>query len=91
MHQISQAFPQYLNVLQMNGAPAHMTQDIEIPNNIVLLFQLAHSPELNPIERLWLDLKMDLRGNNFPSLDELRLAISEILDDMTPEWIASIT
>jgi transposase len=89
--QISQEFPQYLNVIQMDGAPAHIAQDIEIPDNIVLIFQPAHSPELNPIERLWLDLKLDLRGENFPNLDELRLAISEILEYMTPEWIASLT
>jgi len=85
LHQISQAFPQYLNVIQVDGAPAHMAHDIEIPDNIVLLFQPAHSPELNPIERLWLDLKMDLRGENFPNLDQLRLAMHKILDDMTPE------
>ena len=91
LQRICEAFPQYLNVIQMDGAPAHMAQDIEIPDNIVLLVQPAHSPELNPIERLWLDLKVDLRGVNFSNLDELRLAISQILEYMTPEWIASLT
>jgi hypothetical protein len=55
------------------------------------LFQPAHSPELNPIERFWLDLKIDLRGVNFSNLDELRLTIRQILEYMTPEWIASLT
>lgn len=91
LHRISETFPQYLNVIQMDGAPAHIAQDIEIPDNIVLLFQPPHSPELNPIERLWLDLKIDLRGMNFSNLDQLRLVVSEILESMTPEWIASLT
>ena len=91
LQRISQSFPQYLNVIQLDGAPAHIAQAIEIPDNIVLLFQPAHSPELNPIERLWLDLKIDLRGENFANLDELRLAIGQILESMTPEWIASLT
>jgi transposase len=55
---VADQFPQWLNVIQVDGAPAHIAQTIHIPDNIVLLFQPAHSPELNPIERLWLDLKI---------------------------------
>jgi putative transposase len=62
-----------------------------IPDNVVLLYQPPHSPELNPIERLWEDLKLDLKGDNFANLDELRVAIKEILTYMTPEWLASLT
>ena len=91
LQRFAQAFPQSLNVIQLDGAPAHIARDLEIPDNIVLLFQPAHSPELNPIERLWLDLKIDLRGMNFSNLDELRSTISQILESMTPEWIASLT
>jgi hypothetical protein len=36
-------------------------------------------------------LKIDLRGANFANLDQLRLAVREILSYMTPEWIASLT
>jgi transposase len=34
---------------------AAAVKPIAIPDNIVLLFQPAHCPELNPTERLWLD------------------------------------
>jgi hypothetical protein len=88
---VAEQFPQFLNVIQVEGAPVHIAQTIHIPDNIVLIFQPAHSPELNPIERLWLDLKIDLRGANFANLDQLRLAIREILSYMTPEWIASLS
>lgn len=91
LQQVADQFPQFLNVIQVDGAPAHIAQAIHIPDNIVLLFQPPHSPELNPIERLWLDLKIDLRGENFANLDQLRLAVREILSYMSPEWIASIT
>lgn len=88
---VAAQFSQCLNVIQLDGAPAHIAQAIDIPDNIVLLFQPAHSPKLNPIERLWLDLKIDLRGANFANLDQLRQAVREILSYMTPEWIASLT
>ena len=87
----SKPFPQSLNVIQLDGAPAHIARDLEIPDNIVLLFQPAHSPELNPIEQLWLDFQIDLRGMNFSNLDGLQITIRQILESMTPEWIASLT
>jgi transposase len=62
-----------------------------IPDNVVLLYQPPHSPELKPIERVWEDLKIDLKGDNFANLDELRLAIKQILEYMTPDWLASLT
>jgi transposase len=36
-------------------------------NNVVLLYQPPHCPELNPIERVWEDLKRGLKGDNFAS------------------------
>ena len=40
-------------ILQMDKAPAHITQDIDWPENIIPIYQPSYSPELNPIERLW--------------------------------------
>ena len=80
-----------LNVIQLDQAPAHSSQTLTIPENLVLLFQPPHSPELNPIERVWQDLKVDLKGEVFATLDELRAAIREVLGYMSPDWIASLT
>jgi hypothetical protein len=91
LHQFSRQYPTSLNVIQVDGAPAHIDQNIDIPDNIILLFQPPHSPELNPTERVWEDLKVDLKGESFANLDELRAALREVLSYMTPEWIASLT
>jgi hypothetical protein len=88
---LSEAYPDVLNLIQCDQAPAHTSDQLEIPNNVVLLYQPPHSPELNPIERLWQDLKLDFKGENFANLDELRLAIREVLSYMSSEWIASLT
>lgn len=87
---VSEAFPTHLNILQVDNAPAH-TADLEIPDNIVLLFQPPHSPELNPIERVWQDIKADLKGEVFETLDSLREAVREVLGYLTPDWIASLS
>ncbi|GAA6615930.1 hypothetical protein NUACC26_017280 [Scytonema sp. NUACC26] len=40
-------------ILQIDQAPAHVNSAIFCPGNVIPLLQLPHSPELNPIERLW--------------------------------------
>ncbi|MBE9031223.1 IS630 family transposase [filamentous cyanobacterium LEGE 11480] len=91
LQQFAQTFPDRLNVIQLDQAAAHRAHRIQIPDNIILLLQPPHSPELNPIERLWQDLKADLRGLNFLDLDQLRQASTEILQAMMPDWIQSLT
>jgi transposase len=54
------------------------------------MFQPAHSPETNPIERVWQHLKRGLRWQLPKTLDELRLLIRQRLQDMTQAVIASI-
>jgi hypothetical protein len=88
---LSEAYPDVLNLVQCDQAPAHSGYDLVIPDNVVLLYQPPHSPELNPIERVWEDVKIDLKGDNFANLDELRLAIKQVLEYMTPDWLASLT
>ena len=91
LHLIAQTFPQSLNVIQLDNSSAHTAHHLVIPDNIVLLFQPAHSPELNPIERVWQDIKVDLKGDVFETLDDLRTAVREVLGYLTPEWLASLS
>jgi Rhodopirellula transposase DDE domain len=53
------------------------------------LQSMGHS--VSQFERVWEDLKIDFKGENYANLDELRAAIRETLVYMTPEWIASLT
>lgn len=88
---VSDAYPDVLNIIQLDQAPAHCSQTLEIPENIVLILQPPHSPELNPIERVWQDLKRDFKGKIFRTLDELRAELRETLETISPEWLASLT
>jgi len=88
---VSQQYPDVINVIQMDQAPAHCSTTLEIPENGILILQPPHSPELNPAERVWQDLKHDLKGEAFATLEELRAALRESLESMTPEWLASLT
>jgi transposase len=46
----------------LDNAPAHVAKALVIPANVVLIYLPPYCPELNPIERLWQDLKGRLTG-----------------------------
>lgn len=68
-----------------------MSQYLKVPPNIILLFQPPHTPQVNPIERLWQEIKKNLSWECFESLDELRAVIRQRLDQLTTSIVASIT
>jgi transposase len=41
----------------MDNGSCHKANSLVIPDNVVCLFFPPYSPELNPIERLWQDVK----------------------------------
>jgi transposase len=59
--------------------------------NIILLFQPAYCPELNPIERLWQHLKKDLHWELFKDLTQLQTKVDELIAQLTAQTVASIT
>jgi transposase len=65
----AQAFPDSLNLLLLDNSGAHTAQQLTIPENVCLLFLPPYCPELNPIERVWRDLKDALAWLQFPTLD----------------------
>ena len=90
LENLSQAHPNTLIILQVDNGRPHTAKKLEIPDNIILLFQPPYSPELNPIERLWQALKQDLKWELFSNLDELHYFLDRALKKLTPECIASI-
>ncbi len=87
---VSQHFADSILIIQLDNGRFHKTKKLKIPKNIILMFQPPHCPESNPIEQIWQYLKRGLRWKLPSSLDELRLLITERLEVMTKEVIASI-
>jgi len=58
---------------------------------VILLFQPAYSPEVNPIERLWGYIKDQLKWLRFEQIEELRAAVQKELNKLTNEVISSLT
>jgi putative transposase len=58
---------------------------------VILLFQPAYSPEVNPIERLWGYVKEQLKWLRFEQIEVLRDGLQKELKKLTLEVIASLT
>ena len=58
---------------------------------MIPLLQPPHSPELNPIERLWQFLKQPIKNEFFSDLQALRDRIQELFDQLTFEIVMSIS
>jgi transposase len=70
LQHVSQAFSDYFLVIQVDRAGWHHSTDLVIPQNIRLLPQPAYSPELNPVEHLWDEIREKAFANRlFSSLD----------------------
>ena len=73
LNEISQAVGDNVQIaLVVDGAGWHRAENLSIPSNISLLFLPPYSPELNPIERLWLWLKeKQLSNRTFADLNAI--------------------
>ena len=67
---VSRTFSQYFLVIQVDQAGWHSAKNLVIPENIRLIPQPAYSPELNPVEHIWEEIREKAFSNRaFPSLD----------------------
>lgn len=83
--------PASFHLLLLDNGAFHKAQALRLPPNIGLLFFPPYSPELNPIERLWRDLK-DWLASSFPtSLDELSDLLCTRLREYSAATLRSLT
>jgi putative transposase len=87
----SQAYPEDLHIIQVDNGSFHSSLQLHLPDNIILLFQPSHTPQVNPIERLWEEIKEELSWQLFDNLEALRVAVEEILAKLSQKVIASVT
>jgi hypothetical protein len=77
--------------LIMDGAGWHRSRNLLIPAGLRLIDLPPYSPELNPIERLWLNLKHPtIRNKIFDTFEALEDCIGDCITNLTSDYVASI-
>jgi hypothetical protein len=94
LQQVAMDFADNFIIMLVDRAGWHLSTRLKVPENIRLIPIPAHSPELNPSEHIW----DELRENHFPnlalkSLDEVEEKLCEGLNAMAdaPEMLRSLT
>ena len=91
IEKFSEAFADSLNVLVLDNGRFHQAKSLEIPENIVFVFLPPYSPELNPIERLWQDIKAKLFTQTHKALENMQAKVTEILQNYCDASITKLT
>lgn len=87
----AEAFPDSLNLLLLDNSGAHTSQQLTLPANVRLVFLPPYCPELNPIERVWRDLKDALAWLQFPTLDAQQDYVATLLRGYAAVTLQSLT
>jgi transposase len=85
------AFPDSLNILLLDNSGAHTAQRLQRPDNVRYVWLPPYCPELNPIERLWRDLKDDRAWLHFPNLDAQQLYVGDLLQAYDASALHALT
>jgi transposase len=85
-----QKYLDYFNLIIMDNGSFHKALLLDWDDHVMPIYLPAYSPELNPIERLWLYVKKDLKWENFTNLDRLKEQIDIIIKSLTNEEVLSL-
>jgi len=81
LQKLSEAYPDNYILLVMDNAGWHHSKALKIPENIKPYALLPYTPELNPIEQIW----EDVREKNFRN--EVFITLSKVVDRLCEETL----
>lgn len=91
LNELSQKNPDEFKVVILDNGRFHKGKSLIIPKNIALVFLPPYSPELNPAELVWLNMKRKTTNKIYKSMEELKTKINEIVKELiTNEFIKDL-
>ena len=89
---LSLMFADFLILLCLDRAPWHKSNDLIVPHNITLFLLPPRTPELNPVEIVWREIrKIGFKNKCFDSLKAVVNKFHEVLASFSNEIFISIT
>lgn len=89
---LSDAYAEDTILLCCDGAAWHRSVSLEIPENIELFFIPPYTPEMNPIEQIWKELRqIGFRNEIFATLNKVVDRLCDSINSLSKNTIMSIT
>jgi len=92
LQQLSKQFQDDIILLCCDGAAWHKSKALKVPKNIILYYIPPYTPELNPIEQIWKEIrKRGFRNEVFATLEKVVDRLCDTILSLSNEVISSIT
>ena len=92
LQELSKAFQDDFILLVCDGAWWHKSACLCVPDNIRITFIPPYTPEMNPIEQIWKEIrKRGFRNEVFQTLEKVIDRLCEVINDLSSADIQSIT
>jgi transposase len=85
------AFPDSLHILLLDNSGAHTAQRLRWPENVRCVWLPPYGPELNPLARVWRDLKDDLAWLQCIDLDVQQAHVGDLLQGYDAPTLQALT
>ena len=92
LKQLSERYSEDIILLCCDGAAWHKSTGLELPENIVLFHIPPYTPEMNPIEQIWKEIrKRGFRNEVFATLEKVVDRLCDTISSLSNQVISSIT
>ena len=92
LEHLSAAYPDDYIILVCDGAAWYKSGSLQLFPNIELMFIPPYTPEMNPIEQIWKELRArGFHNEVFQTLDKIVDRLCDTIRNLTCETIRSIT
>lgn len=92
LKELSVTYPNDKIILACDGAAWHKSGGLVIPNNINIIFIPPYTPEMNPIEQIWKEIrKLGFKNEVFQSLNKVVDRLCDTICSLSKDTIKSIT
>ena len=92
LEHLSAEYPDDYIVLVCDGAAWHKSGSLKVNPNIELMFIPPYTPEMNPIEQIWKELRArGFHNEVFQTLEKVVDRLCEIIRNLSSDTIRSIT
>lgn len=92
LKQLSERYSEDIILLCCDGAAWHKSAGLELPENIVLFHIPPYTPEMNPIEQIWKEIrKRGFRNEVFATLEKVVDRLCDTISSLSNQAISSIT
>lgn len=89
---LAEKYPDELILLCMDNAGWHKSKDLKIPPNIQCFYIPPRTPQMNPIETVWREIrKIGFKNKLFDSIDAVVKKFNDVVSTLSNDTIISIT